>query len=354
MLASTRGARVTSRLALLAALTAVTATALALPAQAHGERHAGLSGTCTGTAPVVCHFDVPPGNYDVTAVLGGAAAGSTSIEAETRRAMLPETATDPGRHARRSFTVNVRAVEGQPTDDDTGTPGLDLRFGGSAPLVQDVEVTPARRTRHILLAGDSTVCDQALAPWTGWGQQLPQSLRRGAVVVNHADSGEGTVSFLSHPLLFTALESRVRRGDLVLIQLAHNDKTTTAATYRANLTAMAERVRARGGEPVFVTPMVRRLFNPDGTLTPVAQHVMAADLPAEMRSLASELDVPLIDLTAESKELVEELGKEASKDLYLTDIGDNTHTSVHGAATFAGIVAASLREQGLVPPGLFR
>ncbi|MFC7882577.1 rhamnogalacturonan acetylesterase [Streptomyces sp. NPDC057376] len=354
MRAPFRSPRATSRLTLLAALTAATVTALALPAQARGERHAGLSGTCVGTAPVVCHFDVPPGNYDVTAVLGGATAGSTSVEAETRRAMLHETVTAPGRHVRRSFTVNVRAVEGQPTDDDIGTPGLDLRFGGSAPLLEDVKVTPARHASQILLAGDSTVCDQALAPWTGWGQRLPQSLRRGAAVANYADSGESTVSFLGNPLLFDALESRVRRGDLVLVQLAHNDKTTTAATYRANLTAMAQRVRARGGQPVFVTPMVRRLFNPEGRLTPVAQHVMAADLPAEMRSLATELDVPLIDLTAASKELVEELGPEASKDLYLTGIGDNTHTSVHGAATYAQIVADSLREQGLVPPRLFR
>ncbi|MEV7144739.1 rhamnogalacturonan acetylesterase [Streptomyces tauricus] len=340
----------------VALLTAVTAFAgvLAAPAQAHGTLRSGLPAGCTGTAPVTCHFDVPPGTYDVTALLGGSAAGHTSIDAEGRRAMLAETVTEAGRTVRRSFTVDVRAVESEPTGG-IGSPGLDLEFEGSAPQLAGLRVAPARHTPQILLAGDSTVCDQILEPYAGWGQELPQMLRRGVSVANYADSGESTVSFLSNPLLFDALESRIRRGDLVLIQLAHNDKTTTADVYRANLTTMAERVRDRGGEPVFVTPVVRRRFQKDGTLDAVAQHVMTANLPVEMRSSAAELHVPVVDLTALTKELVERLGVEASKDLYLTDVtGDNTHTSVYGATTFARLVTDSLREQGLVPARLVR
>lgn len=335
-------------LALLTALPALTAVT-AQPASAHGLHRHSLASHCTGTAPIVCHFDVPPGTYDVSALLGGDTAGSTSISAEQRRAVLGETATAAGDRAYRSFTVDVRAVEGEPTGE-IGSPGLDLRFEGSAPLLAGLDVTPATHARQILLAGDSTVCDQPLEPYTGWGQELPQLLRRGISVANHADSGESTVSFLANPLLFDQLETEIRAGDLVLIQLAHNDKTTTADDYRANLTAMAERVRAQGGQPVFVTPIVRRRFNSDGTLNSVALHVMAADLPNEMRSLAKELDVPLVDLTQMSKDLVEGLGVEASKDLYLTDVnGDNTHTSVYGATTFAGLVLGDLADQGLVP-----
>ncbi|GAA4812586.1 rhamnogalacturonan acetylesterase [Streptomyces ziwulingensis] len=340
----------------LALLTAATALAglLTAPAQAHGGPRGTLPQECSGTAPVVCHFDVPPGNYHVTAALGGSDAGRTAIEAEGRRALLAETATAPGQLLRRSFTVNVRAVESQPTGE-VGSPGLDLRFGGSAPRLAGVRVTPARHVPQILLAGDSTVCDQTLEPYAGWGQELPQMLRRGVAVANYADSGESTVSFLADPLLFDALESEVRRGDLVLIQLAHNDKTTTAEIYRANLTTMAERVRGRGGEPVFVTPLVRRRFQRDGTLDAVAQHVMAANLPVEMRSLAARLDVPVVDLTALTRTLVEELGVEASKDLYLTKVtGDNTHTSVYGATTFARLVRDALREQRLLPERLLR
>lgn len=344
-----RTTRYAGGVAMLTALTALTAV-LASPAHAGTTGRGALPRGCSATADGVdCHFDVEPGNYRVTALLGGTAAGSTYISAEQRRTMLAETATDAGRVARRSFTVNVRAAEGEPTGE-AGTPGLDLRFRGTAPLLAGLRVTPARHTPQILLAGDSTVCDQLNDPYAGWGQELPQLLREGVSVANYADGGESTVSFLANPLLFDAVESEVRRGDLVLIQLAHNDKTTTAEEYRANLAEMAERVIARGGEPVFVTPIVRRRMQKDGTLDAVAQHVMAANLPVEMRALAAELGIPVVDLTARTKELVEGLGIEASKDLYLTKVnGDNTHTSVHGAKTFAGIVVEELLTQGLVP-----
>ncbi|MFJ8980493.1 rhamnogalacturonan acetylesterase [Streptomyces sp. NPDC102282] len=333
------------------------ATLLGSPAQAHSPSVQGqaVPSECSGTSPVVCHFDVPPGNYNVSALLGGSAPGSTSVLVEARRTMLAETQTQAGRHALRSFTVNVREPEGQPTDP-TGTPGLDIRFEGAAPQLSGLKVTPAGRTPQILLAGDSTVCDQWYVPYAGWGQELTQFLRRGISVANYADSGESTQSFLDNPVLFDALEARIRRGDLVLIQLAHNDKTTTAAVYRANLTAMAERVTAKGGQPVFVTPIVRRRFNSDGTLNSVALHVTGqANLPVEMRSLAQELDVPLVDLTAMSQELVERLGTLESRDLYLTDVnGDNTHTSVYGATRYAELVLGDLKTQRLVPSRLIR
>ncbi|MFG2926695.1 rhamnogalacturonan acetylesterase [Streptomyces sp. NPDC048305] len=331
-------------------------TLLSGPAYAtqDAERGHKLPTECSGTSPVVCHFDVPPGNYAVSALLGGREAGSTVVSAETRRTMLAETTTAAGRHVLRSFTVNVREPEGEPTGP-SGSPGLDLRFEGSAPQLSGLRVTPAMHTPQLLLAGDSTVCDQGAWPYTGWGQELPQLLRSGVSVANYADSGESSQSFLDNPMLFDALESRIRRGDLVLVQLAHNDKTTTAEAYRANLTRMAERVIARGGKPVFVTPIVRRRFNTDGTLNDVALHVMAANLPVEMRSVAAELDVPLVDLTELTKNLVEDLGPEDSGDLYLTNInGDNTHTSEYGARTFARLVLGELTAQRLVPRQVVR
>jgi lysophospholipase L1-like esterase len=216
---------------------------------------------------------------------------------------------------RRALTVDVREPEGEPTGAP-GTPGLDLDlyFGGSAPQLAGLYVTPARRTHQILLAGDSTVCDQPGEPYAGWGQELPQFFRRGLSVANYADSGEGSASFLADPALLPALEQHIGRGDLVLIQFGHNDKQTPADEYRANLTEMVTRVRAAGGRPVLVTPIARRWFNTDGTLNNgTALHVngLGVDLPAEQRGLAVELGVPLIDLTALAKGLVEGLPERA-------------------------------------------
>ncbi|MFD3609517.1 rhamnogalacturonan acetylesterase [Streptomyces atroolivaceus] len=338
---------------LLAACTAAAAlTALAaVPAGAQGHTAAGRD-RCTGTAPVVCHFDVAPGTYRVRAVLGGGAeAGSTAVTAEARRAMLGETPNAAGETVRRTFTVDVRDPEGEPTGA-TGSPGLDLTFGGAAPQLASLHVERVR-TPQVLLAGDSTVCDQAGEPYTGWGQQLPQYLTDRLSVANYADSGESSQTFRDDPALFRALLSRIHRGDLVLVQLAHNDKQTDRDTYRANLTAMIEDVRAEGGRPVLVTPVVRRWFNTDGTLdngTALLVNGLGVDLPAEVRALADEQDTPLIDLTALTKARVEELGPEASKALYLYDEKrDNTHTSARGATEYAALVLGELRDRKLIP-----
>ncbi|MFD7500402.1 rhamnogalacturonan acetylesterase [Streptomyces sp. NPDC059850] len=311
---------------------------------------------CTGTAPITCHLDVAPGTYDVTAVLGGADAGSTTVTAESRRTLLPATPTAARQRLKVTFTVDVREPEGEPTGP-SGSPGLDLTFGGDAPRLTDLRVTASRRPQ-LFLAGDSTVCDQIAAPYTGWGQQLPQYFRSGLSVANYADSGEGSGSFLADPRLFPTMRPLIRRGDTVLIQLAHNDKQTTAADYRANLTALLDGVRARGGQPVLVTPIVRRWFNDDGTLdNGTALHIngLGVNLPAEMRALAAEQRVPLIDLTALTRQLVERLGPEDSKALYLyNEARDNTHTSAHGATEFARLVLGELRAQRLVPGGVIR
>ncbi|MFF7160523.1 rhamnogalacturonan acetylesterase [Streptomyces sp. NPDC008086] len=343
-------------LAVLAAVTLSTGLA-AVPAQAHGSydgrRPLGLD-HCTATA---CHFDVPPGTYDVKVLLGGGAASSTSVTGETRRALLPETAAPAGERVSRSFTVDVRTPEGEPTGPD-GSPGLDLRLGGAAPALAGIKVTPARHARQIFLVGDSTVCDQPGDPYTGWGQQLPQYLRKGVSVANHADSGESTVTYLADSRLWATVQPRIRPGDLVLIQLAHNDKTTDETTYRTNLEALVAGVREQRGEPVLVTPIVRRWFNADGTLdngTALLVNGLGVDHPAVIRSVAAAHDVPLIDLTAKTKALVESLGVEASKALYLyNEKRDNTHTSVHGATTYAELVRDELVARHLVPEGKVR
>lgn len=343
----------------LAVLTAVTlSTGLAaVPAHAYGSydgRRPLGPDNCTATA---CHFDVPPGTYDVRVLLGGDTASSTSVTGETRRALLPETAAPAGERVARSFTVNVRTPEGEPTGPD-GTPGLDLRFDGAAPALADIKVTPARHARQIFLVGDSTVCDQPGDPYSGWGQQLPQYLRKGVSVANYADSGESTVTYLGNPQLWATVQPRIRPGDLVLIQLAHNDKTTDEATYRSNLEALVAGIREKGGKPVLVTPIVRRWFNADGTLnndTALLVNGLGVNHPEVVRSVAAAQDVPLIDLTAKTKALVESLGVEASKALYLyNEKRDNTHTSVHGATVYADLVRDELVARHLVPKGSVR
>jgi lysophospholipase L1-like esterase len=312
-----------------------------------------LPAGCSGSTEIACHYAVSPGNYSVTVTLGDAAAGNTSMWVEARRLMLPAVDTAAGASATYAFTVNVREPEGQPTGQGgTGTSGLDIRFAGTRPAVAAVTVAAATKPLVAYLAGDSTTCDQPTAPYTGWGQMLTTSVGPGAVVANYGDSGESSASFRSNAALFPTMIAKVTAGDLVFIQFGHNDKTTTAAAYRDNLTSMVTQVKAKGGVPVLVTPPVRRLF--EGTqLTETALHVnsLGVNLPVEMRAVATAQSVPLIDLTAKSEVLVESLGSTASAKLYLQasvdGVTDNTHFSEYGAGQIAGLVLAGIREQKL-------
>lgn len=317
---------------------------LALGAQPMTADAAAPSSECTGASPVTCSYDVPPGDYAVTVVLGDQH-HPVEVVAEARR-LLVTGSTEPVLH----FTVNVRAPEGQQNGfGGPGTPGLQLRLTGAVP--EKVVVTPAPvSTRRVFLAGDSTVTDQETAPYTGWGQRLPRQFGRGLSVVNHSGSGESTVSFLADPAMWAALRPQLRPRDVVLVQFGHNDKQTTAEQFRANLAEIVTGIRSTGATPVLVTPIVRRWFT--GTKlnsTGLIVNGLGVDLPSEMRAVAAAEDVALIDLTARSQALVESLGPEAAKTLYLTrEKRDDTHTSEYGATLYSELVAAGLRELHLL------
>ncbi len=334
--------------AAFAASASVTASAVPAPPATAPPTSRADRAKCTGTAPITCHYAVAPGNYDVTVVLGSATkAAVTSVTGEQRRTMLPTATSAAGLYKTYSFSVNVRHPEGAPTDP-VGSDGLDLTFSGAAPQLSSIKVVAAE-PMVMYLAGDSTVCDQPHAPYSGWGQQLPQYVKPGLSVANYADSGETSGSFYNTRSMFPAITSRIRTNDLVLIQFGHNDKQVTKGAYQANLAAMVDGVKAKGGVPVLVTPPVRRWFT--GTTlnsTGMLVNGLGVDLPAAMREVAHAKGVKLIDLTAKSKALVEALGPADSGRLYLTKatdgVDDKTHFSVSGANELAKLVVQGMRE----------
>jgi len=328
-----------TRTALLLAAAALCTTAPMAPA-------AAAANPCTGT---VCSFAVPPGTYDIAVTLGSTtAAADTGLDVEAHRTVLAPVATAAGQLARRSVTVNVRTPESMPDGQEgKGTAGLQVHLTGKAPALATIKVTARPHTPQLLVISDSTAADWLNGPKHGWGQELPQYFRDGISVANYADSGSSTVSWLADPKLFAAVQQFVQPGDDVLIQLAHNDKTTPEATYRANLGKLVAGVRARGGMPVFVTPPVRHFFNADGTLTPTGLIVnnLGVNLPAVMRQVAASQRIPLLDLTADSAALLEKLGPNASWPLYLgTQVTptDSSHFTPYGATVMAGLVVKEL------------
>ena len=312
-----------------------------------------LKGNLQGTNPIKFHMDIAPGNYDVTVEFGNnSTSSSTAVQGEARRSMLGDISTSSGKFSKQTFTINVRNPEGQPTGQDgTGTPGLDLTFSGSAPKVNGIGVVAAKNPTMVYIAGDSTVCDRPSAPYAGWGEMLPQNFKLGTCIANYADCGESSGSFLSNSKLFPAIKKVLKANDYVLIQFGHNDKSTTTADYKKNLNTYISDCKKVGAIPILVTPPVRRVFNSDKkTLTPTALHIntVGTDIPTAMKEVATANNVKLIDLTSKSKSLVESLGIEGSKKLYLTTakdgFDDNTHFSEYGATEMSKLVIQGIKE----------
>ncbi len=307
-----------------------------------------------------------PGDYEVTVTLGGTQASRTAVWAEDRRLMAVPMALKAGETRELTFTVNVRDAVLAPSEQDAVTPPhvglrgdeaggrtwddrLTLSFSGAAPAIQSVTVKPAT-ARRILIAGDSTVTDQAGGDYASWGQMLPRFIDPALSVANHARSGETMKSFLTS-LRWDKLMSETRPGDVVIIQFGHNDEKkqwprTYAApdsAYPAFLSALVADVRQHGASPVLVTPVARRTFNKDGHID--NSH---AGYDAAVRDLGAKLNVPVIDLTAKGATLYEALGPDVSALAFANGGKDKTHHNAYGAYSLACFVARDLAAlQGL-------
>ena len=217
---------------------------------------------------------------------------------------------------------------------------------------------------QIFICGDSTAASYSPEKTriVGWGQLLGGLLPE-ARVINLAMAGRSTRTFLEEKRL-EPVKQNARPGDLVLIQFAHNDENEQKperyaapwTTYRENLKIFVRCAREKGAVPVVLTPICMRIWE-SGRLQQTH-----GEYPAAMRAAAEELRVPVIDLYSESFRIVEALGEEGSKALFMhTAPGeepahpegqeDNAHTRRAGAERFAAYAARQLRAAGLLPAG---
>ena len=165
-------------------------------------------------------------------------------------------------------------------------------------------------------------------------------------MVNLAASGRSTKTFIGEGRWTKAL---AEKPQFVLIQFGHNDshakdhpEATDAATdYRDYLRRYVSEARGIGAVPVFVTPMQRRTFAPDGKLNDnLAPYAEA------MKAVSAELHVPLVDLHEMSGALYLQLGPEKCLEL-ANKPGDATHFNEKGAKAMAELVMSKL--PGAVP-----
>ena len=203
----------------------------------------------------------------------------------------------------------------------------------------------------IYYIGDSTVQFNKIDtyPQTGMSQVLHLYLKDHIRVEPHGKNGRSTKSFLDEGR-FRPVQEQMGKGDYLFVQFGHNDEKADPArhtdpfgSYRENLMFFVEEARKRGTLPVLITPIARRLFDETGAFRPGSH----GDYPEAMRTLGSELGVPVADLTALTETYLAQLGDEASKPLFVWPV-DNTHLKYDGAVKMAGFLASELKRFG--PP----
>ena len=208
----------------------------------------------------------------------------------------------------------------------------------------------------VWLAGDSTMAQKqpGKRPETGWGEALQPCFDSTEVrIANRAMNGRSTRSFVAEGRWRAILDS-LKPGDYVFIQFGHNDEKvgtnnySSPDDYRANLVRFVDEVRARQAHAVLFTPVMRRRF--EGARL-VDTHGLYPDA---ARAAARERDVPLVDMTRASAELVERLGPDSSRALWLhleaganpnypTGVRDDTHFNPLGAQRMAGLAIDAIR-----------
>ena len=208
----------------------------------------------------------------------------------------------------------------------------------------------------LILAGDSTLDEHGgdESVYASWGASLRTELAAGSEVVDFAKCGCSTKSFRDKGHWGKVLD-RIRPGDFVLIQFGHNDQKLNVpeiavpeAQFKTNLLQMVAEVRARKGEPMLATPIVRLTYK-DGHLVDTAKLDAWA---ARLTEAAAEAKVPLVDMRRMTREAADKAGETEALTWYAPN--DRTHPAVKGARLYARMFLEDVRKRELPVAKLFK
>jgi pectinesterase len=217
-------------------------------------------------------------------------------------------------------------------------------------------VAPPKKKITIWMVGDSTMSIKEATAWpeTGWGVPFARFFDSSVTVSNHARNGRSTRTFITEGLWQKVIDN-VQPGDYVFIQFGHNDEVptkasaTTPAEFKKNLERYISETKSKQAHPVLFTPMARRKFDDKGKI--VGTHDQYA---AIVRTVAKEMQLPLIDMDKKSQALLQQFGPDKSKQLFLwlspgenpnypQGRQDDTHFNELGARLMAQLVLGELK-----------
>jgi len=218
----------------------------------------------------------------------------------------------------------------------------------------------ADKKTKVWLIGDSTMCtyDASRAPLAGWGMPFVYFFDSSIAIDNRAKGGRSTRTFLSEGK-WKPIADSMQPGDYVLMQFGHNDEAkeerykdryTTVADYKINLNRFIAETRARQAHPVLITPVTRMRFDKAGNMEETHKEYSAA-----VWEVGAATKTPVIDLDKKSRELLQQLGPQNAKLLFMqldslehpnypSGSRDNTHFNEYGARLMAQLVLSEIKQ----------
>lgn len=218
---------------------------------------------------------------------------------------------------------------------------------------------PQKKKITVWMIGDSTMCIQPRdrSPVTGWGQPFEDFFDSTIRIKNVAKGGRSTRTFISEGRWQDVYDS-LQEGDYVLIQFGHNDEAkepqyaeryTSVPDYKRNLIKFIREAKSKKATPLLITPVTRMNFDSQGNILETHKEYSAA-----VWEVGKSHNVSVIDLDARSRSLLQNLGPEKSKMLFMQldslenphyPFGrkDNTHFNELGARKMAQLVLAEIR-----------
>jgi len=245
-----------------------------------------------------------------------------------------------------------------------------------------------KKGKRLHMCGDSMMSTYEMdveknpEQFMGWGQVM-QDYLDSLPVTNWAHTGRTAKGFytgkrmilgqvVSDKSFWQCVMDSLHAGDYVILSFGHNDQKSsggyltwrtseygTSSEYDVYMGKMIEEATAKGAQVIIASSICRNLWNGNqltvlaqidgseaqGTTAEASNHDF--DFPYGAQYIANQYGLPFINLTAETKKLLEGYGSKSGASIFYGN-GGTTHTSELGARAVAMIADSILLELGVM------
>ncbi len=281
-----------------------------------------------------------PGAGSGPGLAGSTAGGSTSVAGQPGNSGSAVGGNATAGSATGGQATGGSASAGASAGGVPNTAGSAGAAAGGAAGSSNVDPSALPETT-LHLAGDSTVMTYAAdSAQEGWGQELPPFLLPKVKLNNQAIGGASVETFYTGR--WKNIMSALKAGDYVMAAFGANDSGSVEGrhvdppAFQARYGVMAQEVKAKQATFIVVTPSALQEWsggkNGNARLGPYV---------TVLRELAMAQSLTLVDLNARSLELLNQVGQEAAKQIYIG--GDKAHFTKQGATQMAELLAKDLK-----------